>query len=108
MRSDWIIDVLADLRRFAEANDLPLLAEQLDDTALVATAEIACKGREACKARTCWGTNETGAHPVRLGTGGTLEGMQSVSEALRHITRGSSGLSLGGFEWGSIRLRHLL
>ena len=41
MRSDWILDVLADLRTFALSIDLPALAEQLDDTALVAMAENA-------------------------------------------------------------------
>ncbi|AXI47746.1 hypothetical protein C1J03_18090 [Sulfitobacter sp. SK012] len=41
MRSDWILDVLADLRAFAMSNDLPALAEQLDDTAIVALGEIA-------------------------------------------------------------------
>ncbi len=41
MRSDWILDVLADLRAYALSSDLPLLAEQLDDTALVALSEIA-------------------------------------------------------------------
>ena len=41
MRSDWILDVLADLRTFALSNDLPALAEQLDDTAIVALTEIA-------------------------------------------------------------------
>jgi len=41
MRSDWILDVLTDLKTFANANDLPVLAEQLDDTAIVALAEIA-------------------------------------------------------------------
>ncbi len=41
MRSDWILDVLTDLKTFAAANDLPVLAEQLDDTAIVALAEIA-------------------------------------------------------------------
>lgn len=41
MRSDWILDVLSDLKTFAKANDLPVLAEQLDDTAIVALAEIA-------------------------------------------------------------------
>jgi hypothetical protein len=41
MRSDWILDVLSDLKTFASANDLPVLAEQLDDTAIVALAEIA-------------------------------------------------------------------
>lgn len=37
----WIIDVLADLKAFAEQNDLPLLAAQLGETALVAQVEIA-------------------------------------------------------------------
>ena len=41
MRSDWILDVLTDLKTFATANELPVLAEQLDDTAIVALAEIA-------------------------------------------------------------------
>ena len=41
MRSDWILDVLTDLKTFATANDLPVLAEQLDDTAIVALAELA-------------------------------------------------------------------
>ncbi len=40
MGNDWIIDVLADLKSFAQKNDLPLLAVQLDETALVAQAEI--------------------------------------------------------------------
>jgi hypothetical protein len=37
----WIIDVLADLKAFAEQNNLPLLAAQLGETALVAQIEIA-------------------------------------------------------------------
>ena len=41
MSHDWILDVLADLKAFAVSADLPALAEQLDDTALVALAEIA-------------------------------------------------------------------
>lgn len=41
MHSDWILDVLADLRTYALSRDLPLLAEHLDDTALIALAEIA-------------------------------------------------------------------
>lgn len=41
MRSEWILDVLADLRIFAISNQLPQLAEHLDDTALIAMAEIA-------------------------------------------------------------------
>ncbi|MFT4961050.1 MAG: hypothetical protein ACI92Z_002136 [Paracoccaceae bacterium] len=40
MQNDWILDVLADLKTFAETNGLEALAQQLDDTALVAAAEI--------------------------------------------------------------------
>lgn len=40
MGNDWIIDVLADLKTFAQKNDLALLAVQLDETAIVAKAEI--------------------------------------------------------------------
>ncbi|MFK7752276.1 MAG: hypothetical protein AB8B51_06975 [Sedimentitalea sp.] len=39
-QNDWILDVLADLKAFASANDLGALAEQLDDTVLIAAAEI--------------------------------------------------------------------
>ena len=35
-----MIDVLADLRSFAEANRLPALAEQLDDAIMIAAAEL--------------------------------------------------------------------
>ena len=38
---EWILDVLADLTAFARQNGLPILAEQLGDASLVATAEIA-------------------------------------------------------------------
>ena len=41
MEQKWIIGVLADLRNFAECNNLPLLAQELDGTLRVARAEIA-------------------------------------------------------------------
>ena len=41
MAQDWIVDVLADLRSFATQNGLTALADQLDDTILVAATEIA-------------------------------------------------------------------
>ncbi len=41
MGQKWIIDVLADLRTFADQNGLPLLAHQLEVTSTVAQAEIA-------------------------------------------------------------------
>jgi hypothetical protein len=37
----WIIDVIADLKAFADQNELPLLSRQLSETAKVAVAEIA-------------------------------------------------------------------
>ncbi|MCW1955303.1 hypothetical protein [uncultured Lentibacter sp.] len=40
MKNDWILDVLSDLRSFATANGLPKLAEQLDDTVLLAACEL--------------------------------------------------------------------
>ena len=49
-QNDWILDVLVDLKAFAVANDLRALAEQLDDTTLIAAAEISSKGEEACAA----------------------------------------------------------
>lgn len=46
MGHKWIIDVLADLRSFAQENDLQLLAEQLEQTTQVATVEIASTSEE--------------------------------------------------------------
>jgi len=40
-QNEWILDVLSDLKAFAVANGLTELAEQLDDTRLIAAAEIA-------------------------------------------------------------------
>lgn len=41
MGQKWIINVIADLREFADLNGLPLLAAQLDATASIAQSEIA-------------------------------------------------------------------
>ena len=41
MANDWILDVLADLKKFAARNDLAALAAQLEETAVVAANEIA-------------------------------------------------------------------
>jgi hypothetical protein len=40
MHNDWILDVLADLKTFAETNGLGALSQQLDETAMIAAAEI--------------------------------------------------------------------
>ncbi|GAB4386462.1 hypothetical protein [Albidovulum sp.] len=47
MQYEWILDVLSDLKSFATGNGLTELAEQLDDTSLVAAAEIARLGGRA-------------------------------------------------------------
>jgi len=44
MQYEWILDVLADLKAFARQNGLNLLAEQLDDTQLIAATELTSKG----------------------------------------------------------------
>ncbi|MEL6375977.1 MAG: hypothetical protein AAFQ04_02120 [Pseudomonadota bacterium] len=41
MQNDWILDVLTDLSTFAHQNGFGVLAEQIDDTRLVAAAELA-------------------------------------------------------------------
>ena len=47
MQIDWILDVLADLRTFAERNGMPRLAEELDDTCRRAAIELASQDRAA-------------------------------------------------------------
>ena len=45
-QSDWILDVLADLRAFASSNGWIAISEQLDDTMLVAAGELASQSDE--------------------------------------------------------------
>lgn len=63
MRNDWILDVLTDLKAFAVANGLGALADQLDDTRLIAAAELASRSSEG----------ETQGH-VRVGRSGSSAG----------------------------------
>lgn len=41
MGDEWILDVLTDLKAYAQKNGMAVLAEQLDDARLVAAAELA-------------------------------------------------------------------
>ncbi|MGV6839329.1 MAG: hypothetical protein ACWA40_03965 [Planktomarina sp.] len=50
----WILDVLSDLKRFADQNDLTVLARQLEDTMIVAEAEFASKHIAPDGAKTDW------------------------------------------------------
>lgn len=68
MRSDWILDVLADLKTFALSVDLTALAEQLDDTALIALAEIASL-EERTQAHAHGQDTATGVHTGEFGAG---------------------------------------
>jgi len=47
MSQEWMIDVLTDLKSFARKNGLMGLAEQLDDTILVAAAELNPNAKDA-------------------------------------------------------------
>jgi hypothetical protein len=44
MSNDWITDVLGDLKRFAQSNDMPLLAESLGEALVLARVEGAPAG----------------------------------------------------------------
>ncbi|HEY9038722.1 MAG TPA: hypothetical protein VIN05_07245 [Roseovarius sp.] len=44
MKNEWILDVLDDLRSFAQDHHLPALSEQLDDARLIAASELAAQG----------------------------------------------------------------
>ena len=67
MRNDWILDVLADLKTFALSVELPALAEQLDDTAIVALAEIASL-EERTQVHTHGQDTAIGVHTGEFGT----------------------------------------
>lgn len=66
MAHEWVLDVLADLQTFADANSLPALAAHLDEAGLIAAGELVPQDErtaqrayaEAIGART---------HPARLG-----------------------------------------
>lgn len=69
MKHDWILDVLTDLRTFAHANGMNTLVEQLDDTRLLATAEIASKSAAVVGGRASY----DGASEFSAGGSGTRE-----------------------------------
>ena len=66
MQNDWILDVLADLRDFAKANELGGLAASLDETAFIAATELASH-REEARARVWCDARGAGSNTVGLG-----------------------------------------
>lgn len=68
MRNDWILDVLTDLRAFAELNGMPATVDQLSDACLVVAVELENMSPEtqvdqACKHEIEIGTL-SGCHPA--------------------------------------------
>jgi hypothetical protein len=47
MKSDWVIDILKDIRQFSEQNGMLVLAEQLDDAIFIAATEIGARAAES-------------------------------------------------------------
>jgi len=66
MEKEWILDVIADLRRFARQNQLPALAGQLDETWLLAVTEIA-SSMEGQPSHECGAAKAAGSDIVRIG-----------------------------------------
>lgn len=66
MRSEWILDVLSDLKTYALSSNLPQLAEHLDDAALVALTEIASQD-ERLQGQQDGAETSTGIYPGGVG-----------------------------------------
>lgn len=66
MQNDWILDVLTDLKAFAAANGLGQLSDTLEDTLVIAAAELASRSAKTQQAG--YGkTGETDADTGRIG-----------------------------------------
>lgn len=70
MGHKWIIDVIADLRTFADQNDLPLLSHQLEVASNVAKAEIATVLEGVPRAA----NGNTNCYTIAMGGAGTGRG----------------------------------
>jgi hypothetical protein len=68
MGHQWIINVLADLRAFAQTNGMPQLAAGLDDVARQAIVEIGVSGERA-PLRVVGDDTETRFIPRAVGAG---------------------------------------
>lgn len=67
MSLEWMIEVLMDLKNFARANGLTGLAEQLDDSILIAASEL----KQNAKAKAAASAHERQDHrsPGKFATG---------------------------------------
>lgn len=62
MKTDWVIDILKDIRQFSEKNGMLELAEHLDDAIFVAACEIGARIEGV-------GSSDFGTGRARRGTG---------------------------------------
>lgn len=69
MGQDWVLDVLADLRAYARQNAYSALAEQLDDTLIVAASDIKSGGKHSKAGQT--DSHERKAGSAHLWIGGS-------------------------------------
>ena len=72
MANEWILDVIADLKAFAQDNGLPSVASGLDDLSVVAAAELASE-QECVPFRVRQETGDAG-HLLRANGGGRNAG----------------------------------
>jgi hypothetical protein len=49
MKNTWIVDVIEDLRRFADCNGFPGISEKLEEASLVAALELAIETPESAR-----------------------------------------------------------
>ncbi|UXX84922.1 hypothetical protein [Roseovarius pelagicus] len=68
MNNEWILDILTDLRSFALQNDLEALAEQLDQTRLLAAVELSSLSANAIPSDSEADKVESSANPRKFAT----------------------------------------
>ncbi|MBZ0128795.1 MAG: hypothetical protein K8F59_06745 [Rhodobacteraceae bacterium] len=61
MSLEWMIEVLTDLKNFARANGLTGLAEQLDDSILIAAADLKQNARKEAASKALQGQEHRGS-----------------------------------------------
>ena len=67
MAHEWVLDVLADLQTFADANALPALAAHLDEACLIAAEELVSQEDERTPQKPYAEAIAAGTHPAGVG-----------------------------------------
>jgi hypothetical protein len=74
MCNDWILDVLSDLKAFAELNGLPALAAEIDRARLIAAVELGAAGGQ-----------DDGEARADDGEAGSLSGQRAAGGLARRV-----------------------